>query len=1353
MPDGQVEGSVLKLKAGHFDPVKDPAPGPTWLKARSTHPYYLVQFDGIVRTEWVGDVGKLDVKLLQYLPDNAFFATVPKASLDDLRSLDSIRYVGPIHPAFRVSPDLWKDLASDSYAELDILVWYEDRAERVAKQVLDDGGQVLRLDWDIVSVRVRLLTAALMLADPSFSIRWIEPTPQIEIINDNDARTAKARQTSDGSYVSDGHALWSYNPTDDAFEGFTGKNVTITVADTGLDTGHPTFEGRIVEYYDYGGNGEFDANGHGTHVAGTALGDGSWRTTDIGQDGKYAGLAPEAGLVVQEVFVAGNPGANGMGRDAESQGADISSNSWVSGAFGDYNGQCEAYDRLSLDANNVKPGDQPIFYVFGAGNDGRGGPGTIRPPSLAKNVLSVGSTGNDKWGASSNLVSDFSARGPVEDGRIKPDVLLPGYIVSSSKSSYPGANSGYPRPPDGQSSYVYGTGTSMATPGVSGATAVVIQYMVEELGHTPSSALLKAILINGATPLDGYEYPGNDQGWGRVDLENSLLETSDYRIWREDQEVDLDTDADTNVSSYWFMVDPSNPLKVTLAWSDVPGMVNSDKHLVNDLDLELVDPDGKLYSGNAFKDGKSEVNTTFKPDRVNNVEGVLLDAPKAGLWNLRVRAHNVPQGSQDFALVVSGNIVPGHVDLTVDGLVASPLNAEEGDTITLSATVRNLGNRDTAGVNVRLSHVDPNLISEVVFDGTLNQLTAGISQALEWKVTGTRGDHVYRLEVDPIGSIIESDERNNKIEIDYFYKGYDVGLTSTTEKLKGDPGQLINFMLTVANGGNVPDELLMDLTDPPPGWQAQLTAGSHSIDAMDSKEVRLEILIPSNATAGEWANLSVSVRSTGNSTKTARIDLSVEVNQVFGLEVAALTGRQDMLPGEDRELQLMLRNTGNGLDVYTIALPEQLPGDWWVQIPEGSIEVPLRSEVTVKVILTAPDLALAGISVDFAVSITSSSPVLSKSVDFSAKVIQFYDTEVSVIDPVLAGDVGERIIMPLNIANKGNGPVSYNGDINFPDDSWTGGLDIEDLSLEGYSDAPVNLSFLVPERAINRSYEFTMVVISSGGEIHFYNFTFSVRQFFITAITVTSTPPTVTQGEPAWVQLLVENQGNGLDTVMLTADIPSTWTFEFDDKLPLVEAFSSTSVNLRLDTERMTPSGLYDVSITGYFGLAKTEEVSTNASIEVLSRPDLVLSADDINISDENPMTDTLVRITATVVNDGETVAEDVFVQLFVDGIPIGQPEYMSSIESGEAESFVMMWRTNRSGLRELKVVADYNDDIDEPDEGNNQADLTIRVKPLELQASPGLSIYTVVLAFVAATTFMVRRRTRSMTIFRPPPR
>ena len=172
-----------------------------------------------------------------------------------------------------------------------------------------------------------------------------------------------------------------------------------------------------------------------------------------------------------------------------------------------------------------------MAILFAAGNEGTDGNSdgevdldSMSSPGTSKNVITVGATENDRssvtstWGGwwpgdyPTNPVKDdrhadnidgmaaFSSRGPTDDSRLKPDVSAPGAWILSTKSRDTtsvgwGAYN---------TSYTYMGGTSMATPLTAGATALLIQHLDDNLGHSqPSSALVKAILAASSTDMAG----------------------------------------------------------------------------------------------------------------------------------------------------------------------------------------------------------------------------------------------------------------------------------------------------------------------------------------------------------------------------------------------------------------------------------------------------------------------------------------------------------------------------------------------------------------------------------------------------------------------------------------------------------------------------------------------------------------------------------------------------------------------------------------------------------------------------------------------------------------------------------
>ena len=214
--------------------------------------------------------------------------------------------------------------------------------------------------------------------------------------------------------------------------------------------------------------------------------------------------------------------------------------------------------------------------------------------------------------------------------------------------------------------YVEYSGTSMATPAAAGASAIVREYLMEVAERPePQGALVKAMLILGAEDMGTRDIPNNDEGWGRVNLVNTLLPDSDVGIFVDDRSR-LSSGQE---ASYNFDVTRSGePLKVVLTWSDYPGSTFSSTQLRNNLNLEVTSPDGSVtYVGNDFANGRS--TTGGAKDTKNNVEVVLIDSATTGIWNVKVKdfSHGGSRTYQPFAIAVRGVNVN---DLTPDPSIA-----------------------------------------------------------------------------------------------------------------------------------------------------------------------------------------------------------------------------------------------------------------------------------------------------------------------------------------------------------------------------------------------------------------------------------------------------------------------------------------------------------------------------------------------------------------------------------------------------------------------------------------------------------------------------------------------------------
>jgi subtilisin family serine protease len=285
--------------------------------------------------------------------------------------------------------------------------------------------------------------------------------------------------------------------------GFDGKGVKVAVLDSGIDATHPDLKDRIDAKKNFTGTGAagdvMDRAGHGTHVASTIAGSGAE------SGGKYKGVAPGARLLVGKVL-----DDEGMGEDS----GIIAGMQWAVA-------QGAKVVNLSLGAQDT-PGTDPLeqavtdlsadsgtLFVVAAGNEGPHR-GTVGSPGSAEAALTVGAVdGKD-------AIADFSSRGPTADGALKPDITAPGVGIIAAKAAESG---------DGGSAtegYVAMSGTSMATPHVAGAAAILAQEHPDWTGRQ-----IKATLTASAKPTAGAS--SYAQGAGRTDLVKAISQrvTSD----------------------------------------------------------------------------------------------------------------------------------------------------------------------------------------------------------------------------------------------------------------------------------------------------------------------------------------------------------------------------------------------------------------------------------------------------------------------------------------------------------------------------------------------------------------------------------------------------------------------------------------------------------------------------------------------------------------------------------------------------------------------------------------------------------------------------------------------------------
>jgi len=458
--------------------------------------------------------------------------------------------------------------------------------------------------------------------------------------------------------------------------GVHGEGQILAEMDTGLDQGHCFFDGnvdglsKVVGYNPYGDNRDGCTNGHGTHVAGTAVGGDN----NVGTQADYKGMAYKARIYFQDVQSTSSQTCNWGSldavpsplysgfQDAFDNGARVHTNSWGSSG--------NSYTNNSADEDQFMWDNPDFLILFAAGNassEGQSNGANLVDQATAKNIITVGALAH---APNQEVKAYYSSEGPPPDGRWKPDLMASG---GDSRFSPGYTHSADNDPNSNPSCNIQGSpfqGTSMATPVVAGCALLTRQWLNMKFGYpSPPAALIKAILIAGAQPVTGagdpassvdYGWPSYDVGWGRVNLKNSfgLRNALDTLLVQYINGL-FTGDADTYEVR---VIGNTDPVRFVLVWTDYPAAANSNGNIVNNLNLQIIDPNNNIYWGNNIDRNLKKSIPGGTADNVNNVEVVHispLDLVVNGVYQVIISGANVPQpglNGQPYALAITGDV-------------------------------------------------------------------------------------------------------------------------------------------------------------------------------------------------------------------------------------------------------------------------------------------------------------------------------------------------------------------------------------------------------------------------------------------------------------------------------------------------------------------------------------------------------------------------------------------------------------------------------------------------------------------------------------------------------------------------
>ena len=642
-----------------------------------------------VPSTWFGSLAAAGIKCHSFLPPTSFHCDVSGKSPAQLEALD-VQALAVLDAVDKIDTDLVHGMLGMDVASPNPFVNQEGAivnvvlsGEELPEGLADRDDIVLDTHSGRFATMALDAEGLIWLAGQE-RIEWIEGRPVFEVMNSKGI---------DVMNVLDTWTTTNMSAIDSSWSGLNGSGIIVTVADTGLDNGvnnsnmHPDFRDHITgilsfpppssvcSYYSLNpcGDDAEDLDGHGTHVAGSVLGDGTHSNGDI------IGAAPEAHLLFHAIATTYNGEEKLFGipnnlddlfRLAWANGSRVHTNSWGSDENGDYT-------TSSMQADASARTHDELVILFAAANEGkdtdRNGEidlDSLGSPASAKNVITVGASENARsnmtyiWGSTkygspidNDYLADnpegmaaFSSRGPTDDNRVKPDISAPGTMILSAKSRST-TDTGWLAH---NASYTYMGGTSMATPLTAGASALLLEHLIENEGESnPTSALVKAIFTASAHDMTG-QYssstngagetaPNNHEGWGRVNM-TQAINTS----WLQGDSVV------TNADRGWSFNVPNNAddINIALAWTDPASTPAASVNLVNDVDLAIKHPSGTW---------------TNLSNNLDNLRGLTLASPAQGTWEVHVVGTNIPTGPQFFALAMTGDYTLTNLTLDTDG--------------------------------------------------------------------------------------------------------------------------------------------------------------------------------------------------------------------------------------------------------------------------------------------------------------------------------------------------------------------------------------------------------------------------------------------------------------------------------------------------------------------------------------------------------------------------------------------------------------------------------------------------------------------------------------------------------------
>jgi len=555
--------------------------------------YRIIQFSTIPSSKQKEELKSAGIELLNYIPKNSFYASIKKnANLNELQSKNAIS-VFSVASSFKLN----KVLKSKKYPEWAMVsentieinaIYYSTISEEMILNRLQSKGIEITMSNDANIVRFRVKLSEL---SDIYALPEFYYFEEVEKPGEPENLVERTNHRSN-TIATEYYGGLKYD----------GTGITVMLQDNSILDEHIDYTGRFFNHSSATQSGD-----HGEHTGGTIGSAGNL-------DPKGRGMAYGADVLV---YGSSNNNYNDVPALYTSDDLTITSKSYSNGTNAGYTSLAQQLDQ------QVRTMPE-LIHVFSAGNAGSGWYTITGGHKQGKNVMTVANL------TYTDGIASSSSRGPAADGRIKPDISGVGTSVYSTQDP---------------NQYQSLTGTSMSCPGVAGVLAQLYHaYKSMNGGVNPNAALIKGSVLNTADDL-GNSGPDYEYGWGRINARRAykLINSNNYLLASISQ--------GGNNSHTINVPAGTTQLRVMIYWSDYEGAASANPALVNDINMQVVDPGTTSFDPWVLNPSSESSVAVRGVDNLNNMEQVTIDNPAAGNYSVNVSGFAIPQGSQEYFMV------------------------------------------------------------------------------------------------------------------------------------------------------------------------------------------------------------------------------------------------------------------------------------------------------------------------------------------------------------------------------------------------------------------------------------------------------------------------------------------------------------------------------------------------------------------------------------------------------------------------------------------------------------------------------------------------------------------------------